>query len=903
MIPPGVAWIVIACCALTILASQGLATEIRFNCGGNAYTRFDGREYLEDDAYPGTMGAGYSGGSTWESELLPGGTSDHTLYRFARRGEFEYRFDVPDGPYLLELAFSEIRVHSHGLRAQDVLVDGQVVLDSLDIARHAWKDYALDFLLPVEVMGGTIEVGFDSYAGLHEEDALVAGVGLISRDPDLIAPASPTNVEAIGGYRRNILSWSRPSDDDVAGYRVYRATTSGGPYDLVAPEYALLERCYDDSVVTNGPTYYYRVSAVDAYGNESAMSSERSAVPVEPTATAHQRFELTVDPDSLLDLYTHPKIDDLTDASLLLDNVPFDSVQIRFRGGFSRKFSKKSWRIQIPIGQETWKINLNGEAAETSLKREYVVYELFRDLLLPTPLTNWAHLNVNDVFMGVFLSVERIGKSFLERTELDNGSSIYKCKGNLSVLGTVEEYMEDYEKETNEYLPHDDLIDLITMINQAPADSFPQLIAQAIDLHEYFTWYSGIIATGGVDFTNGNYYLVHDLDWDRWRILPWDQDLSMGITFPYDRWYENCETAIDQGTVEHPGIQGGPNYLIDRLLSFPQFQWMHAEYLRNALDTVFLSELLDPRIDAAHSAITYDAYRDVFKFGWEKHTWFDYSPSDLKNYVTCRRAYLLEELESYTPAISYPFRLNEFMADNDTTLADEHGEFDDWVEIMNVSGSPASLAGYHLSDGMDHPYDWALPDTVLPASGFLVVWADDSTGQGPLHAPFKLSAPGEELVLSAPVEDGGVVVDHFRCGAQATDVSMGRLPNGTGPWVVQEEPSPGEANGDGPISVDDPVSLIVPARPVDAVPNPHQGSVRFELAKGLAELQPGDPSSSGELHIYDSAGRLIRTLELKDATGIWDGRDSGGRTAAAGVYFYELRTAAFHYAGKLVRIK
>jgi Abnormal spindle-like microcephaly-assoc'd, ASPM-SPD-2-Hydin len=75
------------------------------------------------------------------------------------------------------------------------------------------------------------------------------------------------------------LTWN-PSSSVVAGYRVYRSTTSGTSYSPVfsTPLDALV---FDDSSVTNGDTYYYVVTAVDGSGVESLYSNQATAnVPV-----------------------------------------------------------------------------------------------------------------------------------------------------------------------------------------------------------------------------------------------------------------------------------------------------------------------------------------------------------------------------------------------------------------------------------------------------------------------------------------------------------------------------------------------------------------------------------------------------------------------------------------------
>lgn len=147
-----------------------------------------------------------------------------------------------------------------------------------------------------------------------------------------------------------------------------------------------------------------------------------------------------------------------------------------------------------------------------------------------------------------------------------------------------------------------------------------------------------------------------------------------------------------------------------------------------------------------------------------------------------------------------PVFINEWMAANTSTIADPaDGDFDDWFEIYNPNDVMIDLTGYFLADSItDAGARWRVPSgTIVPARGLLLVWADSETGQntagnGQLHANFRLSQSGESIALFAP---NGTLVDSVTFGAQANNISEGRLPDGTAAIDQLPAPSPGTLNG------------------------------------------------------------------------------------------------------------
>ena len=141
--------------------------------------------------------------------------------------------------------------------------------------------------------------------------------------------------------------------------------------------------------------------------------------------------------------------------------------------------------------------------------------------------------------------------------------------------------------------------------------------------------------------------------------------------------------------------------------------------------------------------------------------------------------------------------ISEFMASNETTLADEDGDFPDWIEIFNPDAEPVGLGGFFLTDDAGRLDRWRFPDVTLEPGEWLVVFASNKNRDvGELHTNFRLAAAGEYLALVA--QDGVTVVSDFgdRYPPQFEDQSFGAGGFGVG---YLDEATPGSANGTGRI--------------------------------------------------------------------------------------------------------
>ncbi len=134
--------------------------------------------------------------------------------------------------------------------------------------------------------------------------------------------------------------------------------------------------------------------------------------------------------------------------------------------------------------------------------------------------------------------------------------------------------------------------------------------------------------------------------------------------------------------------------------------------------------------------------------------------------------------------------INEVQSSNSSTIADNFGEFDDWIELYNPDDGPIDISGLVLKDNVD---TWRIPDnTVILPNEFLLLWADDEEEQGAYHTNFKLSAAnGEFLGLFA--SDSITEIESINIPPLSEDQSYGKCIDGT--WSVISDPTPLAING------------------------------------------------------------------------------------------------------------
>jgi hypothetical protein len=546
--------------------------------------------------------------------------------------------------------------------------------------------------------------------------------------------------------------------------------------------------------------------------------------------------------DTLYDSHANDVDDPYFPAAVVCDGVALDPVGVRFKGNssFSIPGVKKSFKIDFNEYDDNTtfvglkKLSLNNGFKDPTMMRAKIFLDL-AGAYVPTIRAVHTRVYVNGTYWGLYTAVEQVDKTFAQsRFGDDEDGNLFKGAASddlsgpnsdfgsdLTWLGSDPvDYHDSYQLKTNETADdYSQLIEFIDILNnQSPVD-FPTLLEPVFDVQNALVGLALNNLFVNLDAYNGsahNYYVYDRDDSGKITHIHWDTNEAFGRFLMYvdhsDDPLELDPFWLPEGGGPPPGgEQERP--LMENLWANSDYSNDYLCYLQQMLDEGFDATTMLTRIDELADLIRADVDADTNKMytiaQFNQNLYSDIQDGmdtiyGLLNFVQQRSAYLDDRLDDFvldcpeTPSVLVgTLFINEFMADNDTTIEDpdEPGAYDDWIEIYNAGGTTVDLGGMYLTDDAAEPTQWQIPSGVAIGPGaYLLFWADDDEDQGDTHTNFKLSADGEFIGLYESDSNGNVAVDGLAFGAQETDDSYGRCPDGASSWAIMAPATPGASN-------------------------------------------------------------------------------------------------------------
>ncbi|MBC8312792.1 MAG: CotH kinase family protein [Candidatus Cloacimonetes bacterium] len=517
--------------------------------------------------------------------------------------------------------------------------------------------------------------------------------------------------------------------------------------------------------------------------------------------------------DSLMaDYYDGQSTDDwiYTPATFTFNGVDYDSVGIRFKGYKSMGYpsEKKPFKIKFNEfieDQEFYgvdKLALSNGYADPSFIREKMVYDVLNKFI-PSSRSNFVKLYINDQYWGLYTNVEVVNMKFIDKNFGDNeDGNLFKGDphGDFIWYGEEQEnYYDRYELKTNEEANDwSDLIELIYTLEYTAIEDFPEIFEEMFNVHNFLfflTINNFFVNLDSYVGNSRNYYVYHRTDIDRILHLPWDFNfafgtLTMGLSveqlFDLDIFWEHTF----------------PRPLVNMLFDVDEYRDIYLMDYKYLIDNELDYTTYAARVDELGDLIRDAVYADTLKMYTDGE--FETNLEDgipfgngellgIKEMIQERISSVEDQLNGYQiPERITGIVLNEFMADNDSTITDDNGEYSDWIELYNTNDFEVDLSGLFLTDNIQTPARWKIPDTTIVANGYLVIWADNDTLSENFHTNFSLNDAGEFLGLYA--RDGIIPIDSLNFDNQHGDISYGRYPDGEDAWGFMLLPTPGSSN-------------------------------------------------------------------------------------------------------------
>lgn len=304
-------------------------------------------------------------------------------------------------------------------------------------------------------------------------------------------------------------------------------------------------------------------------------------------------------------------------ADVRLDGQEFRNVGLRYRGNFSFTSSSIAapLRASLKLKLDTYgtkgswagikTLNFNAGNLDTSLTREALAFALFRAAGVPAPRTAYAEIRFtvpelyNNTRGGFYVMIENVNRAFLKEALPPGQGLLMKPEGTRGGIqapaGSTWASYKGVLRPDREATEHEQqrVMEFAQLISQNDVALFRARVGTYLDVEEFLRFLAiNAFIENWDSYLGGshNYYLYLDSSDDKFRFIPWDEDLAMGT---------------------RPGGQGinlafpmqGNQPLIYWLLEDPAVQARYRAVLKELSQTVLARAELMKLADTVEAAI------------------------------------------------------------------------------------------------------------------------------------------------------------------------------------------------------------------------------------------------------------------------------------------------------------
>lgn len=344
-------------------------------------------------------------------------------------------------------------------------------------------------------------------------------------------------------------------------------------------------------------------------------------------------------------------------ATMIVENVTYDSVGVRFRGQSSfqqiQTQDKKPFGISLDfvhpnqdiMGRKT--MNLNNAFSDPSFIRE-MFYQHQLKHHIPEAKSSYVRLFLNGQYWGVYVNVQQLNKSYYKDWYQSAKGTSWRADrisgtvtpygdgtGGLNYLGPdTSTYQQQYIlKFTDKTDPWTDLVNTCDVLNNTPLQNLPALLPSKMDIDRTLWFLASEILFSDDDSYIQKGRMDYYVYWEKetGRIVPQEYDGNTVMNPNYQNW----SPFYHEDSVNYP--------LMNRLFAVPEYRQRYLAHLRTLIKEYFTSSSADSIIDAYKAQIDTLVFNDPKKL----YTYQDFQNEIpvLKNFITSRRNFLNSNTE------------------------------------------------------------------------------------------------------------------------------------------------------------------------------------------------------------------------------------------------------------------
>jgi hypothetical protein len=314
-------------------------------------------------------------------------------------------------------------------------------------------------------------------------------------------------------------------------------------------------------------------------------------------------------------------------CKITFDGIVLDSCGFKEKGNASNSLisygKKKPLKVSVDAfkGQDLdgiKKFNLNNFTNDPSLIRDAVCMKLMRDQGLFAPRTAYAKLFINGEYIGLYVLIENVDKTFLKASYggANNDGNLYKtdrnCQMHLKWLGEDKEAYKNknFQLTTNE--DSDDwskFIGFVNFINFDESADFKQQLEARFDVHTYLKILAVEKCVKSWDsyWGGGNNFFLYEHPDGMYRFIPWDMNESF-----QDIKIIGKTSLLDGYLIPTPQFDERP--LLKRIFAYDDWKQEYLDNVCNLINSYFTVEHLGRFIVKKHELIDSAYKADPFKY-------------------------------------------------------------------------------------------------------------------------------------------------------------------------------------------------------------------------------------------------------------------------------------------------